>query len=54
VKQYFGCDGLEDVILKLKSVGGASMSWYQVVLIGGDASCDRIIDGLNKPENYKD
>ena len=54
VKQYSGCGGLEDLIPKLKSVGGASMSWYQVAKIGDKAACDNLIDALNKQENYKD
>ena len=53
LKEYFGCDGLEKLIPQLKSVAGVSMSWYQVVMIGDPASCDRLIDKLNKPENYK-
>lgn len=51
---YEGCDGLEDLIPKLKSVGGSSLSLYQAVNAGSDAACNRIIEGWNKPENLKD
>jgi large subunit ribosomal protein L7/L12 len=51
---YEGCDGLEDLIPKLKSVGGSSLSLYQAVNAGSDAACNNIIEGWNKPENLKD
>ena len=51
---YEGCDGLEDLIPKLKSVGGSSLTLYQAVSAGNDAACNRIIEGWNKPENLKD
>ena len=54
MKQYTGCDGLEDLIPKLKSVGGIALGWYQIVNLGDRASCDKLISELNKPENYKD
>ena len=51
---YEGCDGLEDLIPKLKSVGGSSLSLYQAVNAGSEAACNRLIEGWNKPKNLKD
>ena len=60
---YEGCDGLEDLIPKLKSVGGSSLkanvdrvtiSLYQAVNHGNEAICNKLIEGWNKPENLKD
>jgi hypothetical protein len=54
IAQYHGCDGLEDLIPKLKSVGGSSLGYYQIVQAGDNALCDDTISKLNKPELLKD
>ena len=51
---YEGCDGLEDLIPKLKSIGGSSLGYYQIVQFGDNAVCDDTIEKLNKPELLKD
>ena len=60
---YEGCDGLEDLIPQIKSVGGSSLnaavdrvasSLYQAVNHGSEAICNELIEGWNKPENLKD
>ena len=54
IVQYQGCDGLEDLIPKLKSIGGSSLGYYQLVQFGDNAICDDTIAKLNKPELLKD
>ena len=54
VPVYEGCDGLEDLIPKFKSIGGSSLGYYQIVQFGDNAMCDDTIAKLNKPELLKD
>jgi ribosomal protein L40E len=54
IVQYQGCDGLADLIPKLKSIGGSSLGYYQLVQFGDNAICDDTIAKLNKPELLKD
>ena len=54
IVQYEGCDGLEDLIPKLKSIGGSSLGYYQIVQFGDNAMCNDTIEKLNKPELLKD
>ncbi len=54
VETYSGCKGLEDLIPKLAMPGTAKLSYYQVVEIGKNDMCDKIITKVNKPENLKD
>ena len=50
---YSGCSGLEDLIPKLALPGSVTLSYWQVVNLGIDDTCDSIIKELNKPENLK-
>ena len=50
---YQGCDGLADLIPKLKDDGSA-LSLQQAVNAGIDAACDKVIEGWNKPAYLKD
>ena len=54
VENYSGCKGLEELIPKLALPGSVTVSYYQVVQIGRNATCDDLIKKLNKPENLKD
>jgi hypothetical protein len=53
VENYSGCKGLEDLIPKLAMPGTVALSYYQVVQLGMDSHCDRIIEEVNIPENLK-
>ena len=53
VEEYSGCKGLEDLIPKLALPGTVTLSYYQVVQLGLNDTCDALIKQLNKPENLK-
>ena len=53
VEEYSGCKGLEDLIPKLALPGTVTLSYYQVVQLGLNDTCDNLIKDLNKPENLK-
>ena len=53
VENYSGCEGLEDLIPKLALPGSVTISYYQVVQLGINDTCDNLIKKLNKPKNLK-
>ena len=54
VAQYEGCDGLSDLIERVKTDGMGKLGLYSVVNVGDEDICNNTIKQMNKPELLKD
>ena len=52
-RTYEGCDGLSDLIDRIKTDGLGKMQLYGVVNIGDEDSCNAAIRTFNQPELLK-
>ena len=52
-RTYEGCDGLSDLIDRIKTDGLGKMQLYGVVNIGDEDSCNSAIRTFNQPELLK-
>lgn len=52
-RTYEGCDGLSDLIGRIKTDGLGKMQLYSVVNIGDEDACNSAIRTFNQPELLK-
>ena len=52
-RTYEGCDGLSDLIDRIKTDGLGKMQLYGVVNVGDEDSCNSAIRTFNQPELLK-
>ena len=52
-RSYEGCDGLSDLIDRIKTDGLGKMQLYGVVNVGDEDSCNAAIRTFNQPELLK-